>query len=49
MDGKAHALNGSIATELAFEVFDFGVVTKARDKEGSERIANDVWVLVGFD
>lgn len=49
MDGKAHALNRAIATKLAFEILDFGAVTEARNKQGSQRITNDVWVLVRLD
>lgn len=45
----AHALDGTVAAKLALEVFDFGVVAQARNKEGFERVANDVRVLVGLD
>ena len=45
----AHALDGTIATKFALEVFDFGVVAEARNKQCLQWVTNDVWVFVRFD
>ena len=45
----AHALDGTVATEFALEVFDFGVVAESRDEESLQWIANDIGVLMRLD
>lgn len=45
----AHALDGTVATKFALEVFDFGVVAKARNEQSLQWVANDVRVFVRFD
>jgi hypothetical protein len=45
----AYALNGTEATKLALEVFDFGVVAEARNEEGLQRVANHIGVVMRLD
>jgi hypothetical protein len=45
----AHALDGTVTTEFALEVLDFGVVAESRDEEGFQRVADDIGVLMRLD
>jgi hypothetical protein len=45
----AHALDGTVATEFALEVLDFGVVAESRNEEGFQRVADDIGVLMRLD
>jgi hypothetical protein len=45
----AHALDGTVATEFALEVLDFGVVAESRNEEGLQWVADDIGVLVRLD
>lgn len=45
----AHALNGTIATELALKVLDFGVVAETRDEKCLQWVADNIGVLMGLD
>ena len=45
----AHALDGTVTTKFALEVFDFGIVAKTRNKEGLQWVTDDIGVFVRFD
>lgn len=45
----AHALDGTVTTKFALEVFDFGVIAEARNEESLQWVADDIRVFVRFD
>lgn len=45
----AHALDGTVATKFALEVFDLSIVAETRNEESLQWIANNVGVVVRFD
>jgi hypothetical protein len=45
----AHALDGTVATKFALEVFDFGIVAESRNEEGLQWVANDIGIVMRLD
>jgi hypothetical protein len=45
----AHALDGTVATEFALEVLDFGVEAEPRNEESLQWVADDIGVLMRLD
>lgn len=45
---STYALEVSVAAECMVEVILVSLIAQTRDEEGFERVAADVWVLVGL-
>ncbi len=47
-DCIAYTLNWPEATKFFLKIMFRGIVTQSSNNEGLERVATDVWVLIGF-